>query len=441
MKKDKKIMIILGLIIFILLTAIIIIYNLLNKGKAEQEIREDPAYVELEYQQKISAVERKADYYIAKDCTEKYYHYYSALCNIEEYADTDDEEELEDALKTNKNILYNMLDNEYIEQKKVTKENIDNNLKNIGEITVNVTDMYVSENDNKVNVYIVQGLLKEIGTKNAEKFSIIVKVDFNNKTFSVLPQEYVQEKYSNIKVGGTINVDSIEAIKDNKYNTFKYKNISEEDYVIDLFNNFKNKLIYYTDSVYGKLNEQYRNKKFANEKEFYDYIESNKNKYEKMNIAKYIKNINDGYTQYVCIDQDENYYILDETSVMEYTLMLDAYTVELPDSIERYNDADEPTKAGMNLNKVFEAAKSGDYNYIYSKLDETFKQNNFQNEANFKRYFDENFANKEFEYKNGKEESGLYMFNVTVKNGEESYNKQFIIKLENETDFIMSFSI
>mgnify|MGYP000081844256 CR=1 FL=1 len=46
--------------------------------------------------------------------------------------------------------------------------------------------------------------------------------------------------------------------------------------------------------------------------------------------------------------------------------------------IEKYNSANEKTKVGLNIQKVFDAINNEDYEYVYNKLDNTFKQTNLK---------------------------------------------------------------
>ena len=145
------------------------------------------------------------------------------------------------------------------------------------------------------------------------------------------------------------------------------------------------------------------------------------------------------------IDPNNKYYIFNETAVMDYTLMLDTYTIDLPEFTEKYENNSNVIKAGLNIQKVFDAINDKDYKYFYNKLDSTFRQNNFPTEESFKDYVEKNFSNNQLVYDNGKESGDLYIYDVTVSEGTES-NKQavkktFIVKLLEGTDFVMSFNV
>ena len=105
-----------------------------------------------------------------------------------------------------------------------------------------------------------------------------------------------------------------------------------------------------------------------------------------MALAQYQVTEEDGYTQYLLVDQNGKYYIANETAVMKYTTLLDTYTVDLPQFTESYNSANDSRKAGLNLQKVVDAINNNDYEYVYNKLDETFKSNNFPTLESFEQY-------------------------------------------------------
>ena len=94
------------------------------------------------------------------------------------------------------------------------------------------------------------------------------------------------------------------------------------------------------------------------------------------------------------------------------------------------------------MQKIFDAIKDKDYKYVYNKLDETFRNNNFKTEEEFKIYAEQNFSDKEFKYTDCKETNDIYVATVKITNNNgESDQREFIVKLEEGTDFIMSFNV
>ena len=137
--------------------------------------------------------------------------------------------------------------------------------------------------------------------------------------------------------------------------------------------------------------------------------------------------------------------MFNENGVMDFKMILDTYTIDLPQFIEKYNQANDETKVALNLQKVFEAINDEDYNYVYNKLDDTFKQNNFPTLESFEEYVKNNFYSKNTITKaNYTMENDMYVYGLNISNADnenEFITKEFIVKLEEETDFVMSFNI
>ena len=131
---------------------------------------------------------------------------------------------------------------------------------------------------------------------------------------------------------------------------------------------------------------------------------------------------------------------------MNYKVLLDIYTLDLPEFIERYNRANNGERAGLNLQRAFDAINNKDYEYVYNKLDDTFKENNFSTLNEFEEYITENFYySNNVTYSNYKSSGGLHMYDATIVDAENEKSspitKTFIIKLLDGTDFTMSFNV
>ena len=102
----------------------------------------------------------------------------------------------------------------------------------------------------------------------------------------------------------------------------------------------------------------------------------------------------------------------------------------------------------MNLEKIFQALNRKDYNYIYEKLDNNFKQNNFSTLTDFETYAKNTFFDiNKIEYGDFEEKSGVYVYKISLFDATESANeenkvtKNFIIKLEDNNNFKMAFNV
>ena len=306
--------------------------------------------------------------------------------------------------------------------------------------------MYVSQIDRNMSVYLVGGKEITIATSEEKDSKMIVKMDMANKTFSLIVGETAERIFNESKKGEKLNITTETTIEKTDYNGYVYNNISDDEYVTDMFDQFKTYLISYREEAYERLNEEYKSKKFENFEEFNQYVKDNIKdiviaKADKSKTSEY-----DGYTQYVIMDQYGNYYIFNETAAMSYTVILDTYTVDLPEFTEQYNSANDGERAGLNLQRAFDAINNKDYEYVYNKLDDTFKENNFPTLNEFEEYIIENFYNSNnVTYSNYKSSGGLHMYDATIVDAENEKSspitKTFIIKLLDGTDFTMSFNV
>ena len=211
----------------------------------------------------------------------------------------------------------------------------------------------------------------------------------------------------------------------------------------------KTDMLYNTEAAYEKLNNEYKQAKFPTLESFQEYVEENRDRINSITISSYQRfareDEQDGY-QLVVIDTNNNYYIFNVTAVMQYDVLLDVYTVDVPMFIEQYNESTDAEKAALNLQKVFSAINNKDYEYVYNKLDSTFRQNNFPTLADFETYAENTFYdNNSVGYTNYQTSGNLHIFelNITDRSNATSsaITKNFIMQLLDGTDFVMSFSV
>ena len=154
---------------------------------------------------------------------------------------------------------------------------------------------------------------------------------------------------------------------------------------------------------------------------------------------------NDIVTIHLLLDEDDRYYIFKGNSNNQDEIYLDTYTVDLPEFLEKYNSSDDGYKVGYNIEKFFNAINDKDYKYAYNVLDDVFKQNNYPNQSDFENFVKSNFyENNKVNHKNVEQEGNLFVYNISIQNKEnlgEQKNLTVIMKLEEGTDFVMSFSI
>lgn len=244
-------------------------------------------------------------------------------------------------------------------------------------------------------------------------------------------------------------INSIEEkpeIEKYEYNQYMTKVIEDQDMTNIYFNNYKYYLIYHPEEAYNLLDKEYREKKYGDFQTYKNYIDQNIEQIFNSSIESFtVSNWSDG-KQYIVTDKNGKYYIFRENVVMDYTVILDTYTIDLPQFIEKYNSSSDAEKVLLNIQKIFSAINDEDYNYVYNKLDTTFKQNNFPTLDSFETYIKQNFyENNSIGYSNYKTSGDLHIYEISITDKDNEANptvtKNFIMQLKDGTDFVMSFNV
>lgn len=448
----------LKIIILTLIMMIIIVTGLIIYFSKDAEVSND-IQVDSEYMGNDSKIKKCTDideYFIVKDVINRYYSYCSSLniqasdINVNGSNISQDklEESAEMTIQQAQKAIYNMLDEKYINEFSISEEYIKEKLSIKYGTEVLLTKINTLQNSSNVSTYFVSGLLIDTKNSSSLNFNIAVNIDTLNKTFSIYPEEYLK-KYGYDKVEVDDNVElNIASIEKRENNTFEYKNIEENTMCREYFNNYKNLVLYSTKSAYEKLDKEYREKRFGTLENYENYVEQNRDFYKNRLMVKYQVIENEGTKQFICLDQDENYYIFDVTEVMEYKLVLDTYTVDVPQFTQKYNNSSSQEKVALNINKVITALNAQDYKYIYSKLADSFKNNYFENEETLKEYLVNNlYVQNDVEFEEFSQEGTLYTYKIGLSKADKSVENSptikmnIVMQLNEGTDFIMSFSI
>lgn len=444
--KNIKLLIIIGTVIAISITAILLILNIKTVNVTmPNEVPSDGETYNITKELKVVTI--RNDFYTVKTCIEKFYSTYTNIFSSMNSNFMLEGEALESVKReqaSNISSIYNMLDAEYVTYANITKENLLNKLQKINQVNVEIDNMYVSEQTQNIYVYFVYGNLLDTNTATNKQFSMIVKMDKQNKTFKIYLDDYLKAKYGNIKEGDNIQILVEETVKNDIDNIYQYKIITDETYITEIFNTYAKNLLYNKSRAYKLLDKEYSFKKFETQQDFENYVKNNLYKLATMRLDKYQKIKANDYTQYVCVDQNENYYIFREKQPMQYSVILDTYTIDLPEFTEKYTKASDEEKVLLNIQKCFTAINDKDYNYVYNKLDSTFKANNFKTLADFEKYINANFFDKnETSASNAKKQGNIYMYDIKIKNKDNtsSITKTFVMKLNEGTDFVMSFGV
>ena len=418
MQRANK-MIIVSIIILIII--VIILFSIVLHIKREKDVDNmpDEVYMDspIEVDNTMQIVTIRNNYYIAKACVEIFYTYYSEMFKdpLEGYLIKPAEGTIDTEALKKESIekVYSLLDEEYIQYKQITLDNITSKLPEVKDVSINIKDMYVVEKSANLSAYFVYGSLKYGIEYN--NFSIMVKIDRKNNTYKVLLGDYVEEHYKDLKIDQQLEFTTEEEIEKNSYNKFEYIPVKDEEYINDLFTQYKNSLRESKEKSYDLLDEEYRKQCFDNVDEYLSYLDANYRKIVTANLDSYSKNKNGNYTEYLFKDSKGNYYIFRETAPFRYTVMLDNYVIPTEDFTEQYNDSSEVEKVVLNIKKFFMGIDNKNYGYSYNLLSETFRSNKFPTKADFTNYIKQNlFAENEINYISYEKENGLYIYKIQV---------------------------
>lgn len=281
-----------------------------------------------------------------------------------------------------------------------------------------------------------------------EKHNIYITIDmqeekmlysYDQSTIDITFQQFLSEinKIDKTKISTNINFDENKKVNYLEYDTAT-KIERYYDYYIDLVQ-------YDAREAYELLDENYREKRFGNLENYLNYIKEYKNIIINDKLQKYtVKYFEDeDKYQYACLDINNKYLIINEKKLLDYSILLDEYTIDIPQFVEKYNDSDEQNKVALNIDKFIKGINDKNYNYSYSILADSFKQNKFPSINLFEQAVkNEFFENCSIEYSVFNEQGNNYVYSVVLRDTNSNNTKNMIIvmKLGDETDFEMSYS-
>lgn len=212
---------------------------------------------------KINSIE---EYYILKSCISKYYF------SIVNYNSSNLQEDRYYYLQN----IYNLIDNEYLVSKNIGINDILSLVNYKDNFDLNIEHILVAKNnDYSIYIFFVKGNLRSIDSNDHQPFYMIVKQDEINKTFSILPYEYIEDKnLLDLKEGQKIEIQFPEKIEKNNINIFGVYNAKFEYYVEDILRQIKEDLTYNQDRAYELLDPSLKITKYRNIEEFKDFIKS-----------------------------------------------------------------------------------------------------------------------------------------------------------------------
>lgn len=437
MKKVKYVLILLCLILVVLIIIII-----KDKGKNEAEKTADQALTQDDnsYGEEVSFI----DYFIVKNCLQQYVNglnmdnfiYYHRDENGKYIDDTDETEK--------KQNIYNLLSKNYIDENSITIKNLNNFIKTATVekeiVPCKIVKINTEKEDLSIENYFISAVLfEEANIEKFDKIYAIVNLDIVNGTFSIRPLKEEKE-LENFKI------QNIASIEEKNNNIYLSEEITDQKIATEYFTNYKYLLLTDVELAFNNLNKDYMEKRFGDLQSFKEYVNNNKEILKGMTIEKYQVINNEDNTEYVCTDQYNNIFIFYEKSTLDYNVILDMYTLDIPQLNEKYDETNEKGKCILNIEKIEQALNSGDYKYIYGKLNEQFKNKNYSTLSAFENYMKSNLNKyNKIEYKEFKNEGETYIYNIELTDllgkTDKTINMQILMQLKDDRDFVMSFSI
>lgn len=311
----------------------------------------------------------------------------------------------------------------------------------------NLNEQFVAEemnilNEERITSFAVRGYIPTDNSEDIQEIYLIFRVDTENNTFLMEVQENIN------------NIDNIDLVTDlteiaqDSNNGFEYTTVTSEDMCRIYLDNFTNLELEGTESAYNLLDEEYQKERFPTLQNYQEYVSENQSIIGESVLAQYSVDYKDDYTQYILVDNFGNSYTVKETSIMNYNIMLDNYTIKVDGYDENYNKLSDENKVQSNVYIFLQMLNMKDYEHAYDLLDDTFKSNNFPTLDDFKEYVKQNFFIYNFNSSsevNITQEGEYYIYTTTIRNSSgsaaESRSLTVIMKLLEGTDFVMSFSI
>lgn len=123
------------------------------------------------------------------------------------------------------------------------------------------------------------------------------------------------------------SLDYEEFLKNYEVNEYIASYVSDEDMAKIYLNDYIHNMFYDVEKAYNLLDEEYRNKKFGSLDNFKVYVDSLE--YSTYVLSRYYKKDIDGYIIFGVYDKNGNFFAFKTKGVMQYTVYLDDYTVEI----------------------------------------------------------------------------------------------------------------
>lgn len=306
-KVRRNVLLVVGILIVILLIVIFsIIYN-------------SPDSIFSNKDNRVTRVDNVNEYYNVQTCVKKFYELYKDVYYGENFYENLTNEEFK---QRSLEILYNMLDKEYIEKYSITKDNISEKVGEVLNATLQINDIYRIKKNDDIAMYIVYSEQVDNVNNKIEDLNLMVKIDSSRNTFGILLDNYIVDQgFNNIKENQKYNIE-LSNILANSTNKFTAADIDQVKYVENMFEDYRYSMMYNRNRAYSLVNEETKNNKFNTFDSYNNYIKDNIKSIVIMEIKTYKVNEQEKYTDYEYVDTYGNQYTFRVTSPMKYTVII-----------------------------------------------------------------------------------------------------------------------
>ena len=118
-----------------------------------------------------------------------------------------------------------------------------------------------------------------------------------------------------------------EFLKNYEVNEYIASYVSDEDMAKIYLNDYIHNMFYDVEKAYNLLDEEYKTKKFGSLDNFKSYVDGLE--YSTYVLSRYYKKDTDGYIIFGVYDKNGNFFAFKTKGVLQYTVFLDDYTVEI----------------------------------------------------------------------------------------------------------------
>lgn len=196
------------------------------------------------------------------------------------------------------------------------------------------------------------------------------------------------------------------------------------------------------------LDEEYKNARFPTKDDYIYYLQISSDRFKTTQAEKFSFKKDGDKTTYIISDKNDVFYEMTQTKPSDLKIKYDSYTVVDSDKINSYESLKPERKVQSNIAKWIDMINNRDYIAAYNVLDKTFRETNYGSVEKFADYMKQNLsgyyqASDLGTYESFSEQGNntyIQKIKIKVKDYNFYYTGNIIMRLEEKTDFVMSFA-